>query len=191
MTAASPSRRSVLTALAAVPPAGVPALADAAATGDPDPLFALIDAVKLAEAARDAQDADYDAVFDAEDAVMDARPRTRAGVAAQLMFAAEFLAELIEFDEDGPKLGVRDRILLLLVNAAQVIDGSLVSKIRLSERLAEILSYVDQAENESWLRNPSPAKGQPRRPRSNRCRSADHEKAMIQYLWRLNARNKR
>jgi hypothetical protein len=31
-----------------------------------------------------------------------------------------------------------------LVNAAQVIDGPLVSKIGLSERLSKILRYVDQ-----------------------------------------------
>jgi hypothetical protein len=37
-----------------------------------------------------------------------------------------------------------DRILLLLVNAARVIDGPLVSKIELSERLVKILSYEDQ-----------------------------------------------
>jgi hypothetical protein len=35
--------------------------------------------------------------------------------------------------------------LLLLVNAAQVIDGPLVAKIGLSERLAKIFSNEDQA----------------------------------------------
>jgi hypothetical protein len=47
MTAAS--RRSVLTALATAPAAGVPAFAgDAADAGEPDPIFALIDAAKMA-----------------------------------------------------------------------------------------------------------------------------------------------
>jgi len=54
MTAASPSRRSVLTALAAVPVTGVPALADVANTGEPDPVFALIDSARLARKAREA-----------------------------------------------------------------------------------------------------------------------------------------
>jgi hypothetical protein len=40
MTAASPSRRSLLTALAAVPVAGVPALADVADISESDPLDA-------------------------------------------------------------------------------------------------------------------------------------------------------
>jgi hypothetical protein len=48
MTAASPSRRSVLTALAAAPVTGVPALAGAPDPGEPDPVFALIDAARLA-----------------------------------------------------------------------------------------------------------------------------------------------
>jgi hypothetical protein len=48
MTAAS--RRFVLTALAAMPVGGVPALADVAATGEPDPIFSLIDAARLARA---------------------------------------------------------------------------------------------------------------------------------------------
>jgi hypothetical protein len=48
MTAGSPSRRSVLTAIAAVSVAGVPALADAADAGEPAPVFALIDAPRLA-----------------------------------------------------------------------------------------------------------------------------------------------
>jgi hypothetical protein len=61
------------------------------------------------------------------------------------MFAAEFMAEQVPIDEDGPKLEVSDRILLLLVNAAQVIDRPLVAKIRLSVWLAKILSYEDQA----------------------------------------------
>jgi hypothetical protein len=135
------SRRSVLTALA-VSAAGVPALAGVAGTIEPDPNFALIDAARLANAAHNAQHADCAAVFDTEDAVLDAMPRTHAGVAAQLMFAAEFMAEQVSIDENDPAW---DRILLLLVNAAQVIDGPLVSKIGFSERLAEILSYEDQA----------------------------------------------
>jgi hypothetical protein len=51
MTADSPSRRSVLTALAVVPAAGVPALADVADASEPDPIFALIDAARLTTAA--------------------------------------------------------------------------------------------------------------------------------------------
>jgi hypothetical protein len=50
---------------------------------------------------------------------------------------------------DGPELDDGTVVLPLLVNAAWTIDGTLVSKIGLSERLAKILSYVDQAENES------------------------------------------
>jgi hypothetical protein len=34
----------------------------------------------------------------------------------------------------------------LLVNAARTIDGAVVSKIELSERLTKILRYVDQAD---------------------------------------------
>jgi hypothetical protein len=36
-------------------------------------------------------------------------------------------------------------LLPLLVNAVRMIDGPLVSKIGLSERLAKIMSYEDQA----------------------------------------------
>jgi hypothetical protein len=54
MTADSPSRRSVLTAIAAVPVAGVPAVAEVADTSEPDPIFALIDAAKLALEAHEA-----------------------------------------------------------------------------------------------------------------------------------------
>jgi hypothetical protein len=46
----SPSRRSVLTAVATVPIAGLPALADIADAGKPDPVFALIEAAKQADA---------------------------------------------------------------------------------------------------------------------------------------------
>jgi hypothetical protein len=52
MTAAS--RRSVLTALAAVPVAGVPALVDVADTSEPDPIFVLIDVARLAKEAHEA-----------------------------------------------------------------------------------------------------------------------------------------
>jgi hypothetical protein len=45
------SRRSVLTALAAVHVASAPVLAGIADAGEPDPIFALIDAAKLATAA--------------------------------------------------------------------------------------------------------------------------------------------
>jgi hypothetical protein len=115
MTADSPSRRSVLTALAEVPAPGVPALADVANTSEPDPIFALIDAAKRAETVLleasgqlgemeeqcranpnlSLAEADENAakcchvLCDAEDAVLDVKPRTLSGLAAQLMFAAE------------------------------------------------------------------------------------------------------
>jgi hypothetical protein len=74
----------------------------------------------------------------AEDAVLDAKPLTLSGLAAQLMCAAERYS-VNEKDE---------YFLPLLVNAARMIDGPLVSKIGLSEQLAERLSE-DQAEIES------------------------------------------
>jgi hypothetical protein len=169
MTAAS--RRSVLTALAAVPVASVPVLADAADAGEPDPIFALIDAARLAlKAHEEALDncfdpaeaqavalakvrfgdklCDLEALYpplkaaqekidalgtiqcDAEDAVLDAKPRTLSGLAAQLIFAAEIWL----YNDPA------DFLVPLLVNAARMIDGPLVSKIGLSEYLAEHLS---------------------------------------------------
>jgi hypothetical protein len=65
------------------------------------------------------------------------------------MFGAEFLAERTALGEDGPEFDDGTVLLPLLVNAARMIDGPLVSKIELSERLAKILSFVDQPENES------------------------------------------
>jgi hypothetical protein len=47
--------------------------------------------------------------------------------------------------EDGPVFDDAGRLLPLLANAARMIDGPLVSKIGHSERLVEILSYVDAA----------------------------------------------
>jgi hypothetical protein len=178
MTAAS--RRSILTALAAVPAVGVPALDDVADTSEPDPVFSLIDAARLAlealnealeienaieeeaiaarrakyggapwprdledecpplKAAQEKIDALGTIQCDAEDAVLDAKPRTLAGVAAQLICAAERYS-VNEKDE---------YFLPLLVNAARMIDSAVVSKIGLSEQLAGRLSE-DQAEIES------------------------------------------
>jgi hypothetical protein len=165
MTAAS--RRSVLTALAAVPAAGVPALADVAGTSEPDPVFALIDAAKQANA-RLHEELRYSgeldeqrcanlelsakAAWEAEDAALAAKPRTLAGLAEQLIFAAEFLAEQTCLCEDGPWFDEATVILPLLMNAARMVDGSFASKIALSERLAKIMSFVDQ-ENEPWRHN--------------------------------------
>jgi hypothetical protein len=84
----SPSRSSVLTALAAVSAASVPALADVADTSEPDPIFALIDAARLG---------------DEEYAVLETMPCTRAGLVAQLMFAAEYLSD--EYPWSRPKFG--------------------------------------------------------------------------------------
>jgi hypothetical protein len=70
------------------------------------------------------------AIHDAEDAVLGAKPCTHAGVAAQLIFAAEIYS-VNESDE---------YLVPFLVNSARTIDGPLVSKIGLSEYLAERLS---------------------------------------------------
>jgi hypothetical protein len=75
---------------------------------------------------------------------LDATPRTLAGLAAQLVFAAEYLAPGIPLYDDGPLFDESTRLLLLLVNAARMIDASRVSKIGLSEGLAKILSYEEQ-----------------------------------------------
>jgi hypothetical protein len=72
---------------------------------------------------------------DADDAVFNAMPCTRAGLAAQLIFAAEYAAE-----HPGS-----DCLFQAAVKAAHLLDGPLVAKIGLSERLAEILSYEDHA----------------------------------------------
>jgi hypothetical protein len=153
---ASPSRRSVLTALAAVPAVGVPALADVADAGEPDPIFALIEAANLAKAkyskaleiegaaerqAFAIREAEYGddrrcnlkaiypplkaaekkcaafgyALGVAEEAALDAKARTRAGLAAQLMFAAENYESALNLDYC---------LVPLLVNAARTIGGS-------------------------------------------------------------------
>ena len=146
----SHSRRTVLTALAVTPVAGVPALADAAGTSEPDPIFALIDAAKrananLSEAAEEKESECVHILLDAEKAVLNAKPRTLTGLAAQLLFAAEYLAgETMLFDA-GPLFDEGTCLLPLLVNAARMIDGPLVSKIGLSDRLAKILSFEEQA----------------------------------------------
>ncbi len=170
------SRRSVLTVVAAMPVASAPSLGSALDVGEPDQVFALIDAARLAMAEHVEQIRIEDAIAvklvaerdgidpldpelkaanektaelcgiscDADDAVLNARPRTRAGVVAQLMFAAEYMARSVILSGDGPWLYDEDQILPILVNAARLIDGPLVSKIELSERLAKILSYEDQ-----------------------------------------------
>jgi hypothetical protein len=177
----SPSRRSVLTALAAVPVAGVPAVADVADTSESDPIFALIDAVRLAlkaheEALEIQADIEEEAIAaakakyggaprpldleedeypplkeirekndplsgiqcDAENAVLDAKPRTLAGLAGQLIIAA---GVWLHNEPD------HDRLLSLLVNAARLVGGS---EIEIPEELAEFISDdEDQPENES------------------------------------------
>jgi hypothetical protein len=146
--------------------------------GEPDPIFALIDAVRLAKAAHEAAlkieyaikeeaNAAVQAKYgdgrrgqaledeypplkavrekndslstiqcDAENAVLDAKPRTLAGLAAQLIFAAEIWV----YDD------LSGFLIPLLVNAAQMIDGPLVSKIALSKQLAERLSDDEDQE---------------------------------------------
>jgi hypothetical protein len=74
---------------------------------------------------------------------------TWSGLVAQLIFAAEFLAEETSLGEDGPNFDEGTVLLPLLVNAARMIDSAVVPKIELSEQLAKIMSFVDQAENES------------------------------------------
>jgi hypothetical protein len=134
---ASPSRRS---------------LAGASDAGEPEPIFALIDAARQARARlyevlddlNELEELEYSnkpdelslaeveekesqccrAIHDAEDAVLGAKPCTHAGVAAQLMFAAEIYS-VNESDE---------YLVPLLVNAAWTIEGPHVSKIGLSER---------------------------------------------------------
>jgi hypothetical protein len=169
----SHSRRSVLTALAAVPVASVPALAGVGDASEPDPIFALIDAARLAlkaheealencfdpaevqalalaeakfgdkpcdlealypplKAAREKVDPLGRIQYDAEDAVLGAKPRTLAGLAAQLVFAAHFW----EYDDPG------NFLVPFLVNAARTIDAQLVSKIGFSEHVAECLDEV-------------------------------------------------
>lgn len=91
-----------------------------------------------------------DALQAAEKAVFDARPRTRAGIAAQLIYAAEYIAEYVRLPRDeAPELNDQDVILPLLVNAARSIDPAGVPKIALGDRLAKMLSYADQADNET------------------------------------------
>jgi hypothetical protein len=167
MTAAS--RRFVLTALAAMPVGGVPALADVAATGEPDPIFSLIDAARLARARlyevldvfneleelelsnkldeqhrellADVEEKESQccgALYYAENAILGTKLCTHAGVATQLIFAADRYSAN-EVDE---------YLIPLLVNAARVIDNAVVSKIGLSDQLARRLSE-DQAEIES------------------------------------------
>jgi hypothetical protein len=135
----SPSRRSVLTALAAVPVAGVPAVAGVANASEPDPIFALIDAARLAKVSLSAAPGDLDEIEEdklsellrkAEGAVLKAKPRTLAGLAAQLIFAADFWA----YDDPG------NFLVPFLVNAARTIDAPLVSKIGFSKHVAECLS---------------------------------------------------
>jgi hypothetical protein len=75
-------------------------------------------------------------VGDAENAVLDAKPRTLAGLAAQLIFAAEIWV----YDD------LSGFLIPLLVNAARMIDGPLVSKIALSKQLAERLSDDEDQE---------------------------------------------
>ena len=90
------------------------------------------------------QDANLHLVSRERAAVIDAKPRTLAGLAAQLLAAAEYLAPGIPLYDDGPLFDDATRLLPLLVNAARMIDGPLVSKIGLSKRLAEILSFEEQ-----------------------------------------------
>jgi hypothetical protein len=80
MIADSPSRRSVLTALAAVPAASVPALAGVADTSEPDPIFLAI------EMHRDAYNRDDDTLGEEEAELfwelIETKPTTIAGLSA-------------------------------------------------------------------------------------------------------------
>jgi hypothetical protein len=150
----------------------VPAVAGVADTSEPDAIFALIDAAKLAQArflkvleelnnkleelshsgeldaqrrtnlelslaeVREKERQCCGASSDADNAVLDAKPRTLVGLASPLIFAAECYL----FNEKD------EYFLPLLVNAARMIDGPLVSKIGLSEQLAEILSDDEDQE---------------------------------------------
>lgn len=121
-----------------MPVAGVPALAGVADAGEPDPVFGLIDAAKQERAYLDEYFDNLDGqpaslveagrkcetVLMAEMAAIAAKATTSAGLVTQLMFAAEWWAQ-----HDG-------YIVSPLVNAARMLDGPLVSKIGLSERLA-------------------------------------------------------
>jgi hypothetical protein len=122
-----------------------------AATSEPDPIFALIDAAKLANAAsKEATDrfiamhaaadpardeahrkclALCHIASDANDAVFNAKPCTRAGLAAH-SFLRRYAAENSD----------TDFFFQAVVNAARLLDGPLVSRIGLSDRLAKILS---------------------------------------------------
>ena len=92
-----PSRRSLLTAVAAVPIAGVPLLA-AAIGNKPDPIFALIKEAEAAEHAflacnKNTPGGIANAIElektmrQAEDALRGARPQTRAGTLAYAKYA--------------------------------------------------------------------------------------------------------
>src|SRR5262245_17787249 len=145
------SRRTVLTALAAATTASVPAFASVAGTSELDPIFALIEAAKrananLSETAEEKESECVHILLDAEKAVLNAKPRTLAGLVAQFLFAAEYLAELTWLNEDGgPFYSDEGLVLPLLVNAARMVDGALVAKIGLSDRLEKILSFKEQA----------------------------------------------
>jgi hypothetical protein len=83
--------------------------------------------IRPQKAAQEKIDALSTIQWDAEDAVLDAKPRTLAGLAAQLICAAERYS-----------LNANDEYLVpLLVNAARTIGGS---EIELLEQLAEFLS---------------------------------------------------
>jgi len=79
-------------ALAAVPVAGVPALASAGAI-NPDPIFALIEAAKRATARSEAANFEDDELNDlqwvAELTALQTRPCSAAGAAALLLYVAE------------------------------------------------------------------------------------------------------
>ena len=65
------------------------------------------------------------------------------GVAAQLLFMAETLGSGIPLPDEGPVTEGDNFVILALVNAAQVLAGSL--QIKPSERLARIVGQMKAA----------------------------------------------
>jgi hypothetical protein len=149
-----------------------------ATTGEPDPIFGLIEAASRAKAAHaEALQMLYAAeglpfgpwgLEHEEPALTAAREKAAAAAGAQTdaddaVLRAKprtargaaalliFAAELVaEVTPLSEEWGPGDNLILTaLVNVARTIDGPFVSEIGLSERLGKILSHVDQAENES------------------------------------------
>jgi hypothetical protein len=62
----------------------------------------------------------------------------------RLLFGAGILPEETSVSEDGIADRQSGAFLVLLVNAARMLDGQLVSKLGLSDRLAEILFFMER-----------------------------------------------